>query len=60
MYQVIAKLAHGLYHSATVVDFNLILKILMIGDVKYPASTRLQWIGKSYKSSTVQTSTVHM
>ena len=36
MYQVNAKLAHGLYHSATVVDYKLKLKFLIIGDVKYP------------------------
>ena len=36
-----AKLAHGLYHDAIVVDYNLILKFLIIGDVKYPAHTRL-------------------
>ena len=44
MYQVTAKLAHGLYHSATVVDYNLILKFLIIGDVKYLACIRLQKI----------------
>ena len=38
------KLAHGLYHDATVVDYNLNLKFLIIGDVKYPACTRLQKI----------------
>ena len=38
------KLAHGLYHDAIVVDYNLILKFLIIGDVKYPAHTGLQKI----------------
>ena len=35
------KLAHGWYHDATVVDYNLILKFLIIGGVNYPAHTRL-------------------
>ena len=39
-----ARLAHGLYHDATIVDYNLILKLLLIGDVKYPAHARLQKI----------------
>ena len=30
------KLAHGLYLDATAVDYNLILKFIIIGDVKYP------------------------
>ena len=37
-----AKLASGLYHDATVVDYNLILIFLIIGDVKYPAHAKLQ------------------
>ena len=41
MYKITTKLAHGLYHDATVVDYNLNLKFLIIGDVKYPASTGL-------------------
>ena len=44
MYQVTAKVAHGLYHSATVVDYNLNLKFLTSGDVTYPAHARLQRI----------------
>ena len=36
-----AKLAYGLYHDATVVDYNLFIKFFNIGDVKYPASARL-------------------
>ena len=47
MCQVTTKLAHGLYHSATVVDYNLNLKFLIIGDVKYPAHTRLHKIEKN-------------
>ena len=35
MYQVTTTLAHGLYHGTTVVDYNLILKNLIIRDVKY-------------------------
>ena len=42
MYMLTAKLSHGLYHDATVVDYNLILKFLIIGNVKYPAHARLQ------------------
>ena len=38
------ELKDGLYHDATVVDYNLILKFLIIGDVKYPTHTRLQKI----------------
>ena len=38
------KLAHGLYHDATVVDYSLIFKFLIIGGVKYPARPRLQKI----------------
>ena len=38
------KLAHGLYHDATVLNYNLIFNFLIIGDVKYPAHTRLQKI----------------
>ena len=35
------KLAHGLYHDATVINHNLILRGLIIEDVKYPAHTEL-------------------
>ena len=35
------KLAHGLYHDATLVDYNLFIKFFNIGYVKYPASARL-------------------
>ena len=38
------KLAHGLYHHATVLDYNVISKYLIVGDVKYPAHARLQKI----------------
>ena len=38
------KLAQGLYHDATGVYYNLILKFLLIRDVKYPAHARLQTI----------------
>ena len=31
MYQVTAKLAHGLYHDATVVDYNLFITFLILG-----------------------------
>ena len=44
MYQVTTKLAHGLYHGATVVDYNLNLKYLITGDVNYPAHSRLKTI----------------
>ena len=33
-----AKLAHGLYYDATVVDYNLILKFLIIEDVNNTCS----------------------
>ena len=36
-----AKLAHGLYHDVTVVDYNLFIKFFNIGDVMYPAHERL-------------------
>ena len=35
------KLAHGLCHDATVVDYNLFIKSFNIGDVTYPANARL-------------------
>ena len=35
------KLAHGLHHDATVVNYNLFIRFFNIGDVKYPAHTRL-------------------
>ena len=38
------KLAHGFYHDATVVQYNLSFKFLIIGNVKYPAHARLQKI----------------
>ena len=34
-------LAHGLSHSATVVDYNFFIKFFNIGDVKYPAHAGL-------------------
>ena len=40
MYQVTTKLAHRLYHDATVVDYNFFIKFFNIVDVKYPANTR--------------------
>ena len=40
-YMLTAKLADGLYHVATVVDYNLFIKFFNIGDVKYPAHARL-------------------
>ena len=40
MYRVIAKLAHRLYY-VDVVDYNLIIKFFIIGDVRYPSSARL-------------------
>ena len=43
-YILTAKLAHGLHHDVTVVDYNLIIKFFNIGDVKHPAHTRLQKI----------------
>ena len=39
-YKVTAKLAHRLYY-VTAVDYNLIIKYFIIGNVKYPANTRL-------------------
>ena len=53
MYQVTTKLAHGLYQSATVVDYNLNLKFLIIGDVKYPACTRL-WNIENHRSLVIE------
>ena len=44
IYMLTTKLVHGFYYDATVVDYNLILKCLIIGDVKYPAHTGLQKI----------------
>ena len=41
---ITTKLAHGLHHGTTVVEYNVILKFLIIGDVKYPAHARLQKI----------------
>ena len=41
MYTVTAKLAHGFYHVATLVDYNLFIDILILGDVQYQAHTRL-------------------
>ena len=41
MYQVTTKLAHGLYHDASVVDYNLFINFFNIGDVKYPVHARL-------------------
>ena len=35
-----AKLEHGLYHDATVVNYNLFIKFFNIGNVKYPAHAR--------------------
>ena len=42
-----------MYHDATVVDYNLSLKFLIIGDVKYPAHTRLQKI-ENHRSLVIQ------
>ena len=42
MYTLATKLARGLYHDGTVVDYNLFIKFLNIGAVKYPAHARLQ------------------
>ena len=41
MYTVTTKLAHRLYYDATVVDYNLIINLFIIGDVKYQAHARL-------------------
>ena len=41
MYTLNAKLAHGLYHDATVVDYNLSIKVFKIEDARHPASARL-------------------
>ena len=41
MYTLTSKLAHRLYYDATVVDYNLNINFFNIGDVKYPAHTRL-------------------
>ena len=35
------KLAHGLYHDATVVDYNVTKIFLIIGDVKYSACAKI-------------------
>ena len=48
-----AKLSHGLYHDATVVDYNLILKFLIIGDVKVSSSCNLQKI-ENYSTLVIQ------
>ena len=42
MYQLTTKLAHGLYHSATVVDYNLNVRFLIIGNGKYPANAKIE------------------
>ena len=42
MYTLTAKLAHGLYHDVTVVDYNLFINFFGIRDVKYPAHAILQ------------------
>ena len=39
-YKVTTKLAHKLYYVADV-DYNLIIKFFIIGDVRYPAHARL-------------------
>ena len=44
MYTVTTKLAHGLYHDATGVDYNLFIKFFNVGDIKYPVHARLQKI----------------
>ena len=44
MYTLTARLAHGMYHDATFVDYNVFIKLFNIGDVKYPAHARLQKI----------------
>ena len=42
-YIVTAKHSHKVYYVILLVDYNLILlNFFIIGDVKYPASTRLQ------------------
>ena len=41
MYKVTTKLAHRLNYDATFVDYNLFINFFNIGDVKYPASARL-------------------
>ena len=41
MYIVTANLVHRLYYDATVVDYNLIIKLFKIGDVKYLSHTGL-------------------
>ena len=41
MYQTTARLAHGLYHSATVVDYNLFILFFNVGNVEYPAHAKL-------------------
>ena len=52
-------LAHGLYHDATVVNYNLNLKFLIIGDVKYPACMRLQKI-ETHSTPVIQNKCKHM
>ena len=42
MYTVTAKLAHGLYHDATVADYKLIINFFNIGVVKCPTHLRLE------------------
>ena len=56
------KLAHRLYHDATVVDYNLFINFFDIGDVKYTAHARLQRLKiiVLHNSEQVQTSTAHM
>ena len=63
MYMLTAKLAYGLHHDATVLDYNLNLKYLIIWDVKYPAHARLWKIEKSKhygNTEHAQTSIAHM
>ena len=63
MYQVTTKLAHGLYHSATVVDFNLDLKSFNNWGCKVSSSCKIvkDWKSK-YPSNTeqMQAGIVHM
>ena len=53
MYKITAELAHRFYHDATVVDYNLNLKFLVIGDAKNPSCTRLQKI-ENHRSLVIQ------
>ena len=53
MYMITAKLAHRLYLDATIVDYNLNMKFVIIGEVKYPACTRLQKI-ENHRSPVIQ------